>query len=59
VLDPFPIGQRIFNLAELLADKPETAPEMEPAYETCNAVLQKEFGIAKLASDHAAQISKC
>jgi len=54
VLRTFPIDQRIAKLEELLADKPEVAPGMEPAYEAYRDVLQKELDNAKATREHAA-----
>jgi hypothetical protein len=57
VLGTFPLDQRIAKLEELLANKPQVAPGMEPAYEAYEGVLQKELDNAKAARDHAAQTS--
>lgn len=56
-LKGLPVDQRIAKLEELLANKPEVAPGMEPAYEAYRGVVQKELDNAK-ARDHAAQSSK-
>ena len=53
VLRAFPLDQRIAKLEELLADKSEVAPGMEPAYEAYRGVLQKELENAKAAKDAA------
>jgi hypothetical protein len=47
VLRTFPADQRIVKLQELLAEKPEVAPGMEPAWEAYRSVLQKELENAK------------
>lgn len=47
VLRTFPLDQRIAKLEELLANKPEVAPGMEPAYEAYRAVLQKSLDNTK------------
>jgi hypothetical protein len=54
VLRTFPLDQRIARLEELLADKPEIAPGMEPAYEAYRDALQKELDNATAAREHAA-----
>ena len=46
-LRTFPVDQRIAELEKLLADKPEVAPGMEPAYEAYRARLQAELDIAR------------
>jgi len=43
VLRLLPVDQRIAKLEELLAEKPEIAPGMEPAYEAYRAQLQVEL----------------
>jgi hypothetical protein len=58
ILRTFPVEQRITKLEELVADKLEVAPGMEPAWEAYRGVLQKELDKAKAARDHAAQPSK-
>ena len=51
VLRTLPIDQRITRLEELLADKPEVAPGMEPAYEAYRGVLQKELDSVKARAE--------
>jgi len=46
-LKGLPIDQRIAKLEELLANKPEVAPGMEPAYEAYRDVLQKALDEAR------------
>jgi hypothetical protein len=41
------VDQRIVKLQELLAEKPEVAPGMEPAWEAYRGVLEKELENAK------------
>jgi hypothetical protein len=47
VLRTFPVDQRIAKLQELLAEKPEVALGMKPAWEAYRGVLQKELDNAK------------
>jgi len=47
ILRTLPIDQRIAKLEELLANKPEVAPGMEPACDAYRGVLQKELDNAK------------
>lgn len=49
-----PLDQRIVKLEELLANKPEVASGMEPAYDAYRDVFQKELDNAKAAREHAA-----
>jgi hypothetical protein len=46
-LRTFPVDQRIAKLEDMLADKFEVAPGMEPAWEAYRDVLQKELNNAK------------
>jgi len=49
-LKGLPIDQRIAKLEELLADKPQVAPGMEPALEAYRALMQKELDKTKAAA---------
>ncbi|MGA2625457.1 MAG: hypothetical protein ABSF63_00160 [Candidatus Bathyarchaeia archaeon] len=49
-LKGLPLDQRITKLEEMLADKFEVAPGMEPAHEAYRALLQKELDKAKMGS---------
>lgn len=46
-LETLPIEQRIAKLEELLANKPEVAPGMEPAYQAYRGVLQKALDASR------------
>jgi len=47
IIRTLPIDQRIAKLEELLANKPQVASGMEPAYDAYRGVLQKELDNAK------------
>ncbi|MGA2628230.1 MAG: hypothetical protein ABSF63_14355 [Candidatus Bathyarchaeia archaeon] len=49
-LKGLPLDQRIAKLEEMLADKFDVAPGMEPAHEAYRALLQNELDKAKAAS---------
>jgi hypothetical protein len=57
VLKAFPIDQRIAKLEELLTEKPEAAPGMEPASQAYRGVLQKALDEARASRPNLASQS--